>query len=316
MPDELDIHRASDAERIAIYRNVHEFWGRGLSLEEHVERRLNSVQHNYAHWFAGCLGDTVVASLGCYPVEFQLHGKVHSGIAIGAVHTVPEVRGRGFAPQLIRWVEEFHREQGVAISMLYSDIKPGYYAKQGYIECPSHEGQIDVKTVANILPDESLHLTPFPAMDSLEDIHRAYESFQATRTLSVHRSQDYEIYLIQKSPTDWFFKFQQPDGKSCGYVRLRESEDQNNHWTIRDFILTTQNSELLVPAFSALIRAASENGITSISGWLPRKAELAPFVEITPRGQEITMLKSLSDEILLDVESLASADDFQEIDHV
>ena len=316
MPDELDIHRASDAERVAIYRNVHEVWGRGFDLEEHVQRRLASVQHNRAHWFAGCLGETVVASLGCYPVEFQLHGKVHSGIAIGAVHTVSEVRGRGFAPQLIRWVEEFHREQGVAISMLYSDLKPAYYAKQGYIECPSHEGQIDVAKSLDIPPDKNMRLSSFTPKESPDFIQQTYRTFQSQRALTIHRSLDYEQYLSRKSPTDRFFIIEQPDGKPCGYVRLRESSENNNYWTIRDFILTTQEDKLLVSAYSALIRAASENGISCISGWLPRKAERASFTKITPRSQEITMLKPLSDDIILDEKSLASADDFQEIDHV
>jgi len=110
-------------------------------------RRLHSVQHNRAQWYSGCLANKVVTSLGCYPLQFRLDGAVVKGIAIGAVHTLAEFRGNGFAPQLIRYVEENQRSYGAAISRLYSDIGPDYYARQGYQICPAWQGWIDVDSV-------------------------------------------------------------------------------------------------------------------------------------------------------------------------
>ena len=134
----LDIHPASETERIAAYRNVHDVWSGGLDLEAHVARRLQSVQHNRADWFVGTLDGDVVTSLACYPLMFQLDGDSVPGIALGSVHTRADCRRRGFAGELIAWVEEHQQRRGVVLSLLYSDIDPRYYARLGYQECPSN----------------------------------------------------------------------------------------------------------------------------------------------------------------------------------
>jgi len=58
----LELHPASPEERLAAYRNVHDVWGGGLPLQQHVERRLASVRHNQADWYVGCLDGRVIAS--------------------------------------------------------------------------------------------------------------------------------------------------------------------------------------------------------------------------------------------------------------
>ena len=64
MTNQLDIHPASPDEQLATSRNVYDVWSGGFSLEEHLERRLTSVQQNRADWFVGTLQGEVVASLG------------------------------------------------------------------------------------------------------------------------------------------------------------------------------------------------------------------------------------------------------------
>ena len=97
--------------------------------------------HTAEGWYVGTLDGRVVTSLGCYPIRFQIDGEDLPGIAIGSVHTLSEVRGRGFAPQLIDWVERDN--PGAALSVLFSDIQPEYYARIGYVLCPSLEGWVD-----------------------------------------------------------------------------------------------------------------------------------------------------------------------------
>src|SRR4051812_41546092 len=110
MSHPLDIHRASPDELVAAHRNVFDIWSKGLNLEEHLRYRLDeSPSHIRATWFVGCLDGRVVVSLGAYPLMFRIGDKELPGIAIGSVYTVGEFRGRGFAPQLIKYVEDHYR---------------------------------------------------------------------------------------------------------------------------------------------------------------------------------------------------------------
>ncbi|GAB4144326.1 MAG: hypothetical protein Tsb009_15960 [Planctomycetaceae bacterium] len=314
MHDQLDIHLASDAERIEIYRNVHDVWGRGFSLDEHVQRRLESVQHNRARWFVGCVAGRVVTSLGCYPLEFQLRGQVVPGMAIGAVHTVEEFRGRGLAPRLFEWVESYQRQQGVKVSLLYSDIDPGYYARLGYLECPAHEGLIDVTQAIPVSCGVAVTLVPFDS-PSLEVIVGAYCAFQLSVPFSIHRSEEYQDFLIRKGAQDRFYHVE-VNGTRLGYIRVGEMQERGTDWTIRDWAMKNVDDCLFRDVVGAVIREGRKQGIERIDGWLPDVTPLSEMISLEKRREEITMVKPLVDDVNLDEDSLLAVDRFREIDHV
>ena len=188
MAERLEIHPASEPERIQAFRNVHDVWGGGVDLETHVRHRLQSVQHNRATWFVGCLGGRVVTSLGCYPMLFCLNGRVVPGIALGAVHTRAEWRGRRFAPRLIRWVEEYQQDRGATLALLYSDIDPEYYARQGCLPCPSWEGWIDLSGAGRIDVSGQATLIPMETGRSRTELAKLYDDFHAGIPMSVARN--------------------------------------------------------------------------------------------------------------------------------
>jgi len=304
----LDIHPASDAERIELYRNVHDVWGRGLPLEEHIRRRLTSPQHNRARWFVGCVEGKVATSLGVYALEFRYRGEIVPGMAIGAVHTHADFRGRGFAPELIGWVEdEYRRQHGTAISLLYSDINPGYYARLGYVECPAWEFDFEpAAVVLNGLKSLELHPIPLPATPS---ISRLYEDFHRDLPFSIHRSTDYWQYLELKAPRDDVFAIGPPDDPD-GYVRIGFDESA---LVVRDF--ATRNADAAGTLVAATLQISSRIGAKSVIGWVPQLPD--EFAELAVRREEeITMLKPLSPEFPIDESVTASADWFHEIDHV
>src|SRR5690554_4619286 len=98
---ELDCRPASQEDQIEAYRNVFSCWPHADTLDEHIARRLASPQHSRARWFVGRADGKVVVSLGCYPMKYLLRNEPIEGIAIGAVHTVPEYRRRGLAARLL-----------------------------------------------------------------------------------------------------------------------------------------------------------------------------------------------------------------------
>jgi GNAT superfamily N-acetyltransferase len=326
MDDRLDLHAASSAERLAIYRNVHDVWGRGLPMEEHVQRRLASVQHNRAAWHCGTIGGRVVVSLGCYPLWFHVGGQVVPGFAIGAVHTVADHRRRGYAARLIQYVEAAERVRGAEIALLYSDISPRYYHRLGYRRCPSWTGiGIPTSIPQSRATDALVELEPDPVR-----LASIYDVCHGSSALAIARPPDYYWqYLIAKSPGDRFLGWVSA-GEVVGYARVQvvgyarvqvvgyaRVQDVATEWRLRDWAVAPPREPHLDALVGGLIHTAANAGASQIVGWIPRNAAFTRRFLIEPRRMEITMLKRLDDEspeITPDMRS--SAEYFQEIDHV
>ena len=316
MTDELDIHRATDSERIAAYRNVHEVWGGAFSIDEHVSRRLASVQHNRATWYVGCVDGRVVTSLGCFPLQFCIRGETQPGIAIGAVHTVSEFRGRGFAPQLIESVERDQRQQGVTMSLLYSDIPPKYYERLGYLVCPSWEAKIETAS-AFAAARELLQSSPECGFEKVSRFKKRptlatlYDNHHAAIEVSIARDAAYWEYLLAKQPDDEYYLMNEPSGDAVAYVRLRADSER---LLVRDFAVTGNDNWNLL--FSHIVCNAADRNLPTVGGWLPNLPALSSFAKLSCREQEITMLKSLDISLVIDDAIRDAAQHFVEIDHV
>ncbi len=315
--DALDIHPASPDEVLAAHRNVHPHWSRGRSIEEHLRFRLNSPSHRRAKWFVGCVNGEVVVSLGRYPMQFQVRGQVMPGCAIGSVYTVEAYRQRGLAAQLVSWVDARGTGEGLGISILYSDIDPGYYAKLGYRLCPSHEGWCN--------PHESrgsgrssqspLRLVAFSAADALERSEMAtlYEAYHGAALFSIVRDEAYWQSIIARFPDDRYFWLQEPEGGRAGYARVQQ---QGATCRVTDFALANQSDELACEFYEAVNAAAREWGAEKLGGWLAHEPVAAHYFSIAPRMKEITMAKPLAFAGEFDARIFAAADRFCEVDHV
>jgi GNAT superfamily N-acetyltransferase len=318
MNGELNIHPASDSERIDAYRNVHDLWGGGVSLDEYLRRRLKSVQHNRAAWYVGCVDDRVVTSLGCYPIFMRMHGQVLPTMAVGAVYTVPECRGRRYAPQLIEHVEHDQNSRGILISLLYSDIKPSYYERLGYSVCAGWEANFETATAIKSTgtltaaenPTELIRCSRHECGNAIKDLH---ESYHSQFSVSIARDTLYWEYLLAKDTGDEYFQLQDKSDKPIGYVRLRASE---RTMTIRDFAVADRTGQDLGALLMGVVRAASTRGIAHIGGWLPDHPAAREIGPVVQRQIEITMLKSLDSSIVIGDDVREAAQHFIEIDHV
>ena len=305
MGSNLIIHPASSEEVIAAHRNVFDIWSKGLSLDDHIRYRLESPSHERATWFVGCVDGRVVTSLGCYPLRFRLLEQELSGIAIGSVYTLREVRGQGFAPQLLKWVEDYQRQQQAALSVLYSDIGPDYYARLGYVLCPSLEGWRD-------LGDRSADFTAshrlggFSAPVHLPDVMELYAAYHGAVPLSIARDAGYWAAMLKKLPGDEFYALEAPNGTWAGYVRIGRKDDT---WRITDFALENQSKELAEGLYAAFLSLARSGGAHRAGGWLPDSPAAKKFFDIT-------MIKPLASEWALGEDAIAGTSRFCEIDHV
>ena len=309
MTEQLVCSYANQDQKLAAYRNVHEFWSGGRTLEEHLQWRSTSPQHTRAKWCVGCIDDQVVVSLGSYPIQLHWDGQQVAGIFIGAVHTLPAFRGHGYAPQLLSWVEDQELEQGVRVSGLFSDIDPDYYGRLGYEQCEGWEMSIKI-TEATEVPVSEWQLQPIDPQQQLAKIQHWYEMAQQNRAVWVIRDDDYWQYMLAKSATDQFFMLVDGQQQEQGYLRVHSHDE---HWVVQDWGLATGD----VAAMMAAIRtSACQQGITSIVGWLPRLQETIAGIDFESRPQEITMFKRLDPSLNLSAKIVADSACLREIDHV
>jgi predicted N-acetyltransferase YhbS len=312
MFSELEIHAASPEELVAAHRNVFDIWSKGLPLEEHVQSRLHSPKHRLAEWFVGCVDDRVVVSLGCYPLRFGIRGREVPGIAIGSVYTSGGFRRRGFAAQLLAWVEDHKRQDGAALSLLYSDIDPAYYARLGYVACPSLEGWRDPREFS---PHVAMpqRLEEISITSHLAELAEIYACYHGAMPLAIARDDEYWAALLQRFSSDRFFALEDASGAWAGYVRLG---CQTGDWQIRDYSLVDHSEELAESFYAATLALARDGGAACVGGWLPDIPAAREYFRVAPRRTEITMIKLLSSLEQLDESLISATSRFCEIDHV
>jgi predicted acetyltransferase len=306
----LELHPASPEERLAAYRNVHDVWGAGLPIEQHVERRLASVKHNRADLYVGCLDGRVVTSLAAYPLEFHYRGDLVPGCSIGSVHTHAEYRGRGYAAELIDYVETVRREEGERIALLYSDIACDYYARLGYVRCPAWQGSRRAKAVKDTGP---FRVEACSAERSVTELLPMYQAYHGRQPIAVARSAEYWRHTLDGAQDDTFMVLLDSKQQRVGYARLRTSESSLR---IVDFALTEDKDVSRYALLRFVLDSAAGSGLKRVSGWLPGWPEARALFDMEPRRKQITMLKALDDGIALDKQLIASAHVFCEIDHV
>lgn len=312
MAADLDIHPASPAELESAHRNVFDIWSKGLPIDEHVRYRLNSPSHSRATWYVGVADGRVVTSLGCYPLDFRLRGTLSKGIAIGSVYTLPEYRGRGYAPRLLAAVEDAERQRGATISVLYSDIDPNYYAALGYTRCPSLRGWRELDA-SEALPQTSLRLVPIDPQNRLTDLMAQYAQYHSVAPLSVERNEEYWRAMLKKFGDDRFFELVDDTCKPRGYVRVGSKENDRR---ITDYAFTDQSTQLAEQSYTALVRWAAEQGARRVGGWLPPGEAASKIFLVQERKDEITMIKPLVPAVSWDKALIDSVGRFCEIDHV
>ncbi|HEV8003871.1 MAG TPA: GNAT family N-acetyltransferase [Planctomycetaceae bacterium] len=312
----LDLHVASADERLQAFANVHEVWPVDPDPKEHVRKRSANPKYENATWYVGTLDGRVVASCGCYHVSVRIDGVVERTCAVGAVHTVPECRGRGFAPRLLEFAESREREARKTFSLLYSDIGAPYYARLGYQPCAAYQGWVNpAESKADLSIAAPLsNFRPLERESSLSTLIELYDGAHQHYPLSIARSSDYWRYLLSQSLEDEFY-LDITHGKPWGYVRLGIKPDRI---VIRDIVpmVLDDYHESATSLYSAVIALAKDRGAPRVGGWMPSDAVTRELFEVTDRVKELTMIKPLVDRIKVDERHCQAATHFHEIDHV
>lgn len=192
-PEEID----------AILSHTQALWGDGLPLAAYREFVGSLMQTGWAKTSPGNYrflvlkesekGDSL-AALKLYRFGARLLGERISVSGVGAVFTLPACRRRGHAAQMLRLAHGIMRQRGDALSLLFSEIGPDYYARQGYRRLPSCEAWIRVPS-ASSPPSRPNRMRG----DQVERVARIRDAEDEDAPFSLVREIDYWKYLLARA---------------------------------------------------------------------------------------------------------------------
>jgi len=141
---------ADEALRDRIQDATHPIWNEGLARPAYGQwngaQMLTAWGRDRLHRLA-LLDDTGrwVASMKRYRYATRLDGVTVEMAGIGAVFTPPELRGHGYAPQIVEAVIEEETARGTAIASLFSEIGRDYYRRCQFEVVPLDEVTLSVE---------------------------------------------------------------------------------------------------------------------------------------------------------------------------
>jgi GNAT superfamily N-acetyltransferase len=140
----LHTRAATPDEMATVLRASHTVWGEGMSPDAYLaynrtmkESRWGRERYRFILGIAA--GDAIVAALELYSLEGELHGRSVRIAGVGALFTLPEHRGRGFAAALVETVLGRARRDRFGLALLLSDIDGAYYTRLGFSALPAGE---------------------------------------------------------------------------------------------------------------------------------------------------------------------------------
>jgi predicted N-acetyltransferase YhbS len=123
-----------------ILDDTYPLWGEGLTRRAYEQWNQAQTRTRWGRQHLTRLalvdGDRVLASAKRYQLTTVIDGRRVPTLGIGAVFTSPALRGQGHARLLI---EELCREAaglGFRQALLFSEIGPRYYERQGFVSVP------------------------------------------------------------------------------------------------------------------------------------------------------------------------------------
>jgi GNAT superfamily N-acetyltransferase len=132
-----------------ILDNTYPLWNEGLTRDAYGKwnaAQLRTVWgRDHLHRFALVDGDgRLLASAKRYRLDLRVDGHERRVAGIGAVFTPPELRGRGYASQLIALLLQQEQREGAALAALFSEIGTTFYERLGFRVVPLDEVDVEV----------------------------------------------------------------------------------------------------------------------------------------------------------------------------
>ena len=125
------VRPATSDDMESVYMMGFDVWGEAGNQIGYLEQCHTSPKYKRGQWYVLC--DTqgkTISSLISYNLSVGVFG-------IGSIATLPTLRRQGLAKHLIQVVLSILNREGAKTIYLFSDIKPDYYEKLGFVRLPT-----------------------------------------------------------------------------------------------------------------------------------------------------------------------------------
>jgi GNAT superfamily N-acetyltransferase len=286
----------------AVLRESHAIWGAGLTLDAYVgmwEELANSAWGQAWYGWRAWVDDDgrVLSSLKLYRPKMRLGQRTSRALAIGAVFTPREHRGRGFAAALIGATLEEGRDHEPGF--LFTDIGVDYYAGLGFAALPCED---TLGTLPGPTPRApgGITLRTMSAQD-LDDVARAHDRVCERRPVTVLRDRSHWEFLLLRAAA--FFRRIDGSGLERRFMIAEEASRPlgylvgvlgSGEWNVREAAAFDDDPATLGRILAAGGHDAFVAGARTVWGWIPRSWwTLVPDwrLRLQPRTRAIPMLR-------------------------
>ncbi len=260
----------------------------------------------------------LVASCKRYERTLRCGERSVRAAGIGAVFTPERLRGQGYATALLGAFLDAERDAGVELAYLFSDIRPAFYERLGFVQLPS-------RTIALRAGDLSDARVEVSALDDRDAgaVRRVFDALDARRP-----------FAFVRTPLDWEWQRLRMASRehAGGIVRLgvRRGRGLAAYVTGRRipaadaFVLDELGYDRNDDArcIAPLLRAAAGD-LRTVRGWLPPAfaRDALPRGAVRRRSDAVAMALPLSARFraafaACTAESRADGDPYWSTDHI
>lgn len=255
-------------------------WGAGRTYDTYVGDFLAIANSRYGRKRKHTIGiyEDGLPAVSCKLYSRELHWGDRSlrAVGIGAVYTREHLRGRGLASVMIGALLDEEVAGGTDVAYLFSDIRPAFYARLGFLTLPSR--LLSVR--ATSLDGSKTGAAPVEDRD-WPAIRRCFDALERRRA-----------WGFRRTPTvwDWIRKKWRPpldraeqavnlvarSGRSVSAYVFGRRIPRQDAFVVDEFGYIDDAARAIVPA---VIRAAAGD-LSRVRGWLPPE----PARGALPRG--------------------------------
>ena len=245
-------------------------------------------------------GHRVLASAKRYDLKAVIAGKAVAVCGLGAVFTEPASRRRGHASELIERILATAHRDGASMALLFSEIGPGYYARQGF-EVVSRPAPVSVRVVES--PRYGAPMTMIRGGDprDLAAMVKMGRTRAQAAAFHLDRDADFIHYGIAKKrllaglgrpgERELHFFIAEEGTTAAAYVVVSVS---GSAWTIEECGDRDPTGARVGAILQALVAREPNERRPSIGAWLP-PGFAPPQLTLTPAAPslEVMMMRSL-----------------------
>jgi predicted N-acetyltransferase YhbS len=242
----------------------------------------------------------LLASAKRYRYDVRLDGRDGWMCGIGAVITPPQLRGRGYARQLVEQLVQQEREAGALFASLFSEIGAPFYERLGFRHVVLDEVTVRVKRKHGA-----------PAMLVRAGVERDLEAVAAMHEVrssgvrcALRRSASLVHYALAKKrllaglgpaglrQVEFFVA--EEGASAVAYVILSENA---NGWTLEEAGDRDPAAARLGAMLQVLVEREPSKPTPLIRAWWPRAFPVPPQLELADRidARDLFMVRPLAD---------------------